>query len=617
LKALGISAKIAVPVLIVIAATAAVGYYGAPVLVENAFHLREKPAPEAQPIEGYSDIVEPKTSKAFCDRGAAGAFVGDVKNAMADFDEAIKLDPKNDRAYFGRALLYIDKEDYKKAHADFNEAIRSNPNESTYYLERGRTFSLKGDRAGALADYTRGIELNPKDPALYCARAYIHGLLKNAKGSVADLDAAEKLDPTDAWISFERANQKNILGDRKGALVDFQKALELYPEYPNAYLCRGRMYLESGLPADRKLAFKDFDTAVKLAGNNDPWPLEVRAGEYDAAGNKKAAAEDRKKAKEISDKQKQRDKRAKKKRFELITNPIVYQFASDALKQAQQTFGPAKVPIKRLYIYYRSGKSCQTVMVDEKRGIFAICMANDETADVYYQSLAHELIHLMNTRLADPYIEGVCSSFGDHVKAPPRRQLTALARKYNRGVVKIKFYAETYIMQKELESKLKLEGVAGILKYRAWNKNSKDWQHIDIDAWLKSLPDDKRIIARDIINKYADIIEEHLPDDGAYAFARPSDRGPYHKTWMHKEVAPHERRPERIRPLTLDGSHGTNDGERASEEPAAKFETNRTTDDGTAPGGAPPPDADRSSKTNEPKIDTIDGGNRLPDERLR
>jgi tetratricopeptide (TPR) repeat protein len=553
-------------------------FYLTPLTVQTLFGLDKPISQQAPPIEGYSEIVDPKTSDAFCNRGMSRAQVGDIKGALKDFDEAIRLGPKNGRAYYGRAQVYVDQEKHAQAVADYNLAVKYEPNESKYWLARGRGISTNGGtREDVLACYDRGIELDPENPELYCARAYIRGLMLDTKGAIADLNQAEKYDKKDAYIPYARGNEQLVLKNQKAAMEDFNKALAMYPEYSTVLCTRGRLYKDMG---DMKSAMRDFDRAIKVAPD-DPWPYEVRSMEKMAIGDKAGAAEDKKQHDILEAKQKAKEKKVKKKRYEFITNPIVYKFANDTLASAQKVFGPAKVPIKRLYIMYRSGNSCQTVMVDEKRGVFCICMANDETTDAYFHSLGHELIHCLNTRLADPYIEGICSYIGANSNPPPRRQFRAWARQYDRGVVKLKFYRETYVMVKELVDKLGMNGIRSILSYVRWDGDSKFWQQVDVDAWLKSLPDDKRIIARDIINKYADQIQKVLPDDGAYSFARPSDRGSYAKKWLHQEssdsmahrpnpklLLPHE--PGYVKPAAFQQESN----EDSESEDKSEFETN-------------------------------------------
>jgi tetratricopeptide (TPR) repeat protein len=47
--------------------------------------------------------------------------------AIADCNEAIRLDPKDDKAYYNRGVAWGLKGDLDRAIAEYNEAIRLNP----------------------------------------------------------------------------------------------------------------------------------------------------------------------------------------------------------------------------------------------------------------------------------------------------------------------------------------------------------------------------------------------------------------------------------------------------------------------------------------------------------
>ena len=56
------------------------------------------------------------------------------------------------------------KKDYQGAIADYNEASRLNPNDArAYYNNRGLAKSALGDKQSAIADYNEAIRLNPND----------------------------------------------------------------------------------------------------------------------------------------------------------------------------------------------------------------------------------------------------------------------------------------------------------------------------------------------------------------------------------------------------------------------------------------------------------------------
>src|SRR5262249_37864389 len=70
-------------------------------------------------------------------------------------------------AYKNRGNAYYSKKDYDGAIADYNEAIRIDPSQAlTYhvvaYVNRARIYSDKKDYDRAIADYSEAIRLDPK-----------------------------------------------------------------------------------------------------------------------------------------------------------------------------------------------------------------------------------------------------------------------------------------------------------------------------------------------------------------------------------------------------------------------------------------------------------------------
>jgi len=97
-------------------------------------------------------------------RGAKSAMKGQFDRAIADFDEAIRLNPSAD-AFYNRGNAYAELGQYDRAIADFDKAIRLNPKSVAAIEKRAAVIAMKsergGEQTGASADVDEAIRLNP------------------------------------------------------------------------------------------------------------------------------------------------------------------------------------------------------------------------------------------------------------------------------------------------------------------------------------------------------------------------------------------------------------------------------------------------------------------------
>jgi tetratricopeptide (TPR) repeat protein len=84
-------------------------------------------------IRGCTAIIQAsgKTDKvlsfAFNNRGMSYRFKVQYERAIADYDQAIKLEPRYAKAWNNRGVAYRNMGDVDRAIADYSEAIRLNP----------------------------------------------------------------------------------------------------------------------------------------------------------------------------------------------------------------------------------------------------------------------------------------------------------------------------------------------------------------------------------------------------------------------------------------------------------------------------------------------------------
>jgi tetratricopeptide (TPR) repeat protein len=172
----------------------------------------------------------------------------DYDRAIADLDQAIRLDPKLVPAYYNRGMVYDFKLDYDRAIADFDQALKLDPKASLTYLSRGIAYRSKGDYDSAIADFGQAIRTAQYSDA--SANAYVR-----------------------------RSEAHNRKGDYDRAIADANEAIRLFPEYADAYNNRGEAN-EGKNDLDHAIA--DFDQAQKLAemytGDVEPLLAKARQG---------------------------------------------------------------------------------------------------------------------------------------------------------------------------------------------------------------------------------------------------------------------------------------------------------------------------------------------------
>ena len=95
---------------------------------------------------------------------------GRLDQAIADFDEAIRLKPKFAEAFTKRGHTKDHLGQYDEAMVDHDEAIRLKPDYVEAYANRGILKSLSGRRREAITDYDEAIRLQPDAAYVYAKR---------------------------------------------------------------------------------------------------------------------------------------------------------------------------------------------------------------------------------------------------------------------------------------------------------------------------------------------------------------------------------------------------------------------------------------------------------------
>lgn len=91
----------------------------------------------------------------------------ELEYALADCNEALRLDPDNAAALDSRALVHFKRGDFDAAIADYNAALAVDPGRGHYLYGRGLARRGKGEVAAGQADMAAGERAQPGVAGLY------------------------------------------------------------------------------------------------------------------------------------------------------------------------------------------------------------------------------------------------------------------------------------------------------------------------------------------------------------------------------------------------------------------------------------------------------------------
>ena len=183
--------------------------------------------------------------------------------AIADFDEAIRLDPKYSNAFKNRGDAYRDMGEYDGAIVDYNQTILLNPNDASAFNERGYAYSAKNEYDRAIADYDQAIRLDPAKALPFNNRGNAFELKGDHARAALEFDEVTRLQRADADAWYKRCLMRAIVGhELQRALSDCNESLRLRANDAATLDTLGLIYLKLE-NFDRAIA--NYDAALKFS----------------------------------------------------------------------------------------------------------------------------------------------------------------------------------------------------------------------------------------------------------------------------------------------------------------------------------------------------------------
>lgn len=180
--------------------------------------------------------------------------------ALTDINRAVQLNPKNRRNYYIRGLIFYDQDNYDRAIPEFAHAIRIDPKYDEAYYYRGRSFFLKKEYKSAIPDFTESTRLDPNYAPTWFYRGLSYERLDNLDQALADYNKAISIDNGHGSARHNRGMIKLGRGDYDAAIEDFTVSIRTSAD-EITHNSRGVAYRNKG---EFQLAMSDFNEAIRF-----------------------------------------------------------------------------------------------------------------------------------------------------------------------------------------------------------------------------------------------------------------------------------------------------------------------------------------------------------------
>jgi tetratricopeptide (TPR) repeat protein len=151
-----------------------------------------------------------------------------------------------EKAWRERGSCYLDLGKYKEAMADYNTALKLDSMDGLAYENRGILYSLKKMKSEALADFGKAIKLDSSCVSAYCSSGSLLNSMKRYEEAERfyNLAIAHATEQEKAECYCNLGYTLMQKGEYLKSVEQLSKAIDLKPTYTEAYKYRADCYFD-------------------------------------------------------------------------------------------------------------------------------------------------------------------------------------------------------------------------------------------------------------------------------------------------------------------------------------------------------------------------------------
>ena len=196
----------------------------------------------------------------------------DFDRAYQDFRNSIAIKQNDPKVYSNLGNIYAIRGNYDSSLLNYSISIKLDSSDFNVYLNRGITYSIMEKYDSAFADWEKVLKVHGPEIKLYQNRAYAYVKAGKYKECIEDYKSLTDMGvQMDASMYFFRAFANYRSGNYDAAIEDNTKAIQMNPNYKEAYYNRAQTYISMKKPRN---AMDDILKAQSLGYKVDPMIIE-------------------------------------------------------------------------------------------------------------------------------------------------------------------------------------------------------------------------------------------------------------------------------------------------------------------------------------------------------
>lgn len=190
-----------------------------------------------------------------------------VKNLPSELDKLNQIildNPDELINYQNRAQYYIGIEEFDKAKEDIGRGLRIDSTHSELYHIRGELYYFTQKIELAIRDFEKCLEFNPDHKECLLKKAEIDMLMRNYDEAIVNINNSLRIDEFNPIAYYMKGLLYKEIGDSSLAVSSYRTAVELDPEYYDAYIQIALLYAS----ANSDLAIEYYNSALSIKPNS-------------------------------------------------------------------------------------------------------------------------------------------------------------------------------------------------------------------------------------------------------------------------------------------------------------------------------------------------------------